>query len=73
MKESIIPSMDEEPQILLKEEMMKNHIPPPFPQALYGTIIQSKSQGRDANFIWDPGKLNPDPIFFMDLVFLKTS
>ncbi|RVW69159.1 hypothetical protein CK203_064451 [Vitis vinifera] len=35
MKESIIPSMDEEPQILLKEEMMKNHIPPPFPQALW--------------------------------------
>ena len=27
----------------------------------------------NANFIWDPGKLNPDPIFFMDLVFLKTS
>ena len=50
-------------RIVIKEEMMKNHIPPPFPQALYGTIIQSKSQVRDANFIWDPGKLNPDPIF----------
>ncbi|XP_034707090.1 uncharacterized protein LOC117930558 [Vitis riparia] len=36
MKESIIPSMDEEPQILLKEGMMKKHIPPPFPQALHG-------------------------------------
>ncbi|RVW68090.1 hypothetical protein CK203_062212 [Vitis vinifera] len=35
MKESIIPSMDEEPQILLKEEMMKNHIPSPFPQTLW--------------------------------------
>ncbi|KAL6341148.1 hypothetical protein AAG906_032264 [Vitis piasezkii] len=40
---------------VIKEEMMKNHIPPPFPQALYGTIIQSKSQVRDANFVWDPG------------------
>eukprot|EP00261_Vitis_vinifera_P039102 XP_019080345.1 PREDICTED: uncharacterized protein LOC109123833 [Vitis vinifera] len=36
MKESIIPSMDEEPQILLKEGMMKKHMPPPFPQALRG-------------------------------------
>ncbi|RVX04798.1 hypothetical protein CK203_025006 [Vitis vinifera] len=36
MKESIIPSMDEEPQILLKEGMMKKHMPPPFPQALHG-------------------------------------
>ncbi|KAL6322870.1 hypothetical protein AAG906_020902 [Vitis piasezkii] len=35
MKESIIPSMDEEPQILLKEGMMKKHMPPPFPQALW--------------------------------------
>ncbi|RVW82426.1 hypothetical protein CK203_049039 [Vitis vinifera] len=40
---------------VIKEEMMKNHIPPPFPQALYGKIIQSKSQVRDANFVWDPG------------------
>ncbi|KAL6327975.1 hypothetical protein AAG906_031319 [Vitis piasezkii] len=38
-------------RIVIKEEIMKNHIPPPFPQALYGTIIQSKSQVRDANFI----------------------
>ena len=36
MKESIIPSMDGEPQILLKEGMMKKHMPPPFPQALRG-------------------------------------
>ncbi|RVW64017.1 hypothetical protein CK203_049400 [Vitis vinifera] len=36
MKESIIPSMDEEPQILLKEGTMKKHMPPPFPQALRG-------------------------------------
>nr|CAN81721.1 hypothetical protein VITISV_001181 [Vitis vinifera] len=60
-------------RIVIKEEMMKNHIPPPFPQALYGTIIQSKSQVRDANFIWDPGKLNQGSNFLMDLVFLKTS
>ena len=36
MKENIIPSMDEEPQILLKEGMMKKHMPPRFPQALRG-------------------------------------
>ena len=36
--------IDEEPlRIVIKEEMMKNHIPPPFPQALYGKIIQTKS------------------------------
>nr|CAN77539.1 hypothetical protein VITISV_008121 [Vitis vinifera] len=53
----------EEPQrIVIKEEMMK-HMPPPFTQALYGKIIQTKSQVRDANFIWDPGKLNQDQIF----------
>ncbi|RVW27619.1 hypothetical protein CK203_099145 [Vitis vinifera] len=50
-------------RIIIKEEMMKNHILPPFPQALYGKIIQSKSQVRDANFIWDPGKLNQDQNF----------
>ena len=56
--------INEEPhRIIIKEEMMKNHIPPPFPQALYGKIILSKSQVRDANFIWDPGKLNQDQIF----------
>ena len=57
-------NIDEEPQrIVIKVEMMKKHMPPPFPQALYGKIIQSKSQVRDANFIWDPGKLNQDQIF----------
>ncbi|RVW64032.1 hypothetical protein CK203_049416 [Vitis vinifera] len=35
-------------RIVIKEEMMKNHIPPPFPQALYGKIIQSKSQTSQA-------------------------
>ena len=55
--------INEEPQrIVIKEEMMK-HMPPPFPQALYGKIIQTKSQLKDANFIWDPGKLNQDQIF----------
>ena len=36
--------VDEESQrIVIKEEMMKKHMPPPFLQALYGKIIQSKS------------------------------
>ena len=56
--------IDEEPQrIVIKEESMKKHMHPLFPQALNGKIIQTKSQVRDANFIWDPGKLNQDPIF----------
>ena len=51
--------IDEEPQrTVIKEEIMKNHMLPPSLQALYGKIIQSKSQLRDANFIWDSGKLN---------------
>ncbi|RVW20435.1 hypothetical protein CK203_059464 [Vitis vinifera] len=53
-----------EPQrIVIKEELMKKHMPPPFLQALYGKIIQTKSQVKDANFIWDPGKLNQEQIF----------
>ena len=57
-------NVQEEPQrIVIKEEMMKKHMHPLFPQALYGKIIQSKSQVRDANFIWDPGKLNHDQLF----------
>ena len=57
-------NVDEEPQrIVIKEEMMKKHMHPLFPQALYGKIIQSKSQVRDASFIWDRGKLNQDQIF----------
>ena len=56
--------IDEEPlRIVIKEELMKKHMPPLFPQALYGKIIQRNSQVRDANFIWDPGKLNQDQIF----------
>ncbi|RVW75283.1 hypothetical protein CK203_055356 [Vitis vinifera] len=56
--------IDEEPQrIVIKEELMKKHMPPPFLQALYGKIIQRKSQLKDANFIWDPGKLNQEQIF----------
>ncbi|RVX09868.1 hypothetical protein CK203_013047 [Vitis vinifera] len=44
-------NIEGEPQrVVIKEEMMK-HMPPPFIQALYGKIIQSKSQVRDANFI----------------------
>ena len=53
--------INEEPQrIVIKEELMKKHMPPPFSQ---GKIIQSKPQVRDANFIWDPGKLNQNQIF----------
>ena len=56
--------IDEEPQrIVIKKELMKKHMPPPFLQALYEKIIQTKSQVRDASFIWDPGKLNQDQIF----------
>ncbi|RVW24731.1 hypothetical protein CK203_082186 [Vitis vinifera] len=56
--------IDEEPlRIVIKEELMKKHMSPLFLQALYGKIIQSKSQVRDANFIWDSGKLNQDQIF----------
>ena len=50
-------------RIVIKEVLMKKHMPPPFLQALYGKIIQTKSQARDANFIWDPGKLNQEQIF----------
>ncbi|RVW67978.1 hypothetical protein CK203_061888 [Vitis vinifera] len=56
--------IDEGPQkIVIKKELMKKHMHPPFLQALYGKIIQIKSQVRDANFIWDPGKLNQDQFF----------
>ena len=53
--------INEEPQrIVIKEELMKKHMPPPFSQ---GKIIQSKPQVRNASFIWDLGKLNQDQIF----------
>ncbi|RVW31781.1 hypothetical protein CK203_102015 [Vitis vinifera] len=52
-----------EPQRIVIKEEMKKHMPPLFLQALYAKIIQRKSQVRDANFIWDPGKLNQDQIF----------
>ncbi|RVW18638.1 hypothetical protein CK203_104264 [Vitis vinifera] len=55
--------IDEEPQRIVIKELMKKHMPPPFLQALYGKIIQTKSQLKDANFIWDPGKLNQEQIF----------
>ncbi|RVW66543.1 hypothetical protein CK203_063857 [Vitis vinifera] len=57
-------NVQREPQrIVIKEELMKKHMPPHFLQALYGKIIQTKSQVRNANFIWDPGKLNQEQIF----------
>ena len=59
----------ESQRIVIKEEM-KKHMHPLFLQALHGkkgigfvAIILSKSLVRDANFIWDPGKLNQDQIF----------
>ena len=55
--------INEEPHSIVIKEEMKKHMPPPFPQALHGKNIQTKSQVRDANFIWDPGKLNKDQIF----------
>ena len=72
-------NVDGDPQrIVIKEEMMKKYMPPLFLQALYGkkgigfvAIIQSKSQVGDANFIWDPGKLNPDQFFFYRLSLSK--
>ena len=64
--------LDEEPQrIVIKEEIMKKHMPPPFPQALYGKIIQTKSQVRDANFIWDPRKSKIRIKFFDGLSLSK--
>ncbi|RVW26514.1 hypothetical protein CK203_107391 [Vitis vinifera] len=57
-------NVQREPQrIVIKEELMKKHMPPPFLQALYEKIIQRKPQVRDASFIWDPDKLNQDQIF----------
>ena len=65
-------NVDEEPQrIVIKEEMMKKHVPPSFFQALYGKIIQTKSQVRDANFIWDPGKSKIRIKFFDGLSLSK--
>ena len=56
-------SIDEISQRIVIKELMKKHVHPLFPQVLYVKIIQSKSQVRDANFICDPSKLNPDQIF----------
>ncbi|RVW11857.1 hypothetical protein CK203_085648 [Vitis vinifera] len=65
-------NVQREPQrIVIKEELMKKHMPPPFLQALYGKIIQTKYQARDANFIWDPGKLNHRIKFFDGLSLFK--
>ncbi|RVW81881.1 hypothetical protein CK203_050811 [Vitis vinifera] len=56
-------NVQREPQRIVIKEEMKKHMPLPFLQALYGKIIQTKSQVRDASFIWDPGKLNQDQFF----------
>ena len=65
--------IDEEPLRIVIKELMKKHVHPLFPQALYVKIIQSKSKVRDANFIWDPGKAKSGSNFLLDLVFLKAS
>ncbi|RVW21126.1 hypothetical protein CK203_109943 [Vitis vinifera] len=64
-------NVQREPQRIIIKELMKKHMPPSFPQALYGKIIQRKSQARDANFIWDPGKLNHRIKFFDGLSLFK--
>ena len=56
-------NVQREPQRIVIKELMKKHMPPPFLQALYGKVIQTKSQVKDPNFIWDPGKLNQEQIF----------
>ncbi|RVW12888.1 hypothetical protein CK203_106973 [Vitis vinifera] len=63
--------IDEEPQRIVIKEEMKKHMHPPFPQALYWKIIQTKSQVRDANFIWDPGKSKIRIKFFDGLSLSK--
>ncbi|RVW20223.1 hypothetical protein CK203_112021 [Vitis vinifera] len=65
--------IDEEPHRIVIKELMKKHMPPPFLQALYGKIIQTKSQVRDASFIWESRQAKSGSNFLMDLVFLKTS
>ncbi|RVW12341.1 hypothetical protein CK203_104900 [Vitis vinifera] len=39
-------NVQREPQRIVIKEEMKKHMPPPFLQALYGKIIQTKSQVR---------------------------
>ena len=56
-------NVQREPQRIVIKELMKKHMPPPFLQALYGKVIQTKSQVKDPNFIWDSGKLNQEQIF----------
>ncbi|KAL6310796.1 hypothetical protein AAG906_017373 [Vitis piasezkii] len=50
-------SIEEEPRIMIKEDMMKKHMPPPFPQALHGKKgIKNSSEileeWGDAAHIW---------------------
>ncbi|KAL6348477.1 hypothetical protein AAG906_008928 [Vitis piasezkii] len=65
MKESIIPSMDEEPQILLKEGMMKKHMPPPFSQALRG-----KKPIKNASEILDVLRQVKNPMKVMKILMM---
>ncbi|RVW20088.1 hypothetical protein CK203_113209 [Vitis vinifera] len=56
-------SIEEEPRIVIKEDMMKKHMPPPFPQALHGKkeiknsseileVLRQVKEWGDAAHIW---------------------
>nr|CAN82648.1 hypothetical protein VITISV_005197 [Vitis vinifera] len=48
-------NVQREPQRIVIKEEMKKHMPPPFLQALYGKIIQTKSQPlRNRHFVAKP-------------------
>ncbi|RVW88069.1 Retrovirus-related Pol polyprotein from transposon 17.6 [Vitis vinifera] len=52
-------SIEEEPRIVIKEDMMKKHMPPPFPQALHGKkgiknsseILEVLRQVKEENYV----------------------
>ncbi|RVX19834.1 hypothetical protein CK203_005072 [Vitis vinifera] len=48
--------INEEPYSIVIKEEMKKHMPPPFPQTLYGKIIQRKPQVRDAKLHMGSGQ-----------------
>nr|CAN61722.1 hypothetical protein VITISV_024824 [Vitis vinifera] len=56
--------IDEEPQMIVIKEEMKKHMPPPFPQALYGKNIQTKSQQSETeeSSLGIHGKRCPDKV-----------
>ena len=61
--------IDEEPQrIVIKEEMM-NHMPPPFPQALYGKNHTNQVSSEGCKLHMGSGQAKSGSNFLMDLVF----